>query len=550
MSILAMAVCLAGVAATLTAWHYARARQHRLVANEFDAQTRHLTGAVEREVDIFLGVLQSLGPLHSISDRISPRDFEEFARKGLQYQREVLGPFGFAQRIPLSVRADLESADPSNALHIVEPGAEGRLQEAGLRPEYFPLTYQNPEDGLRAPNGFDLAVLPGQAEALARMRMTGAPAMGATMGPTNDPSGFLICAPIQDPTAPEGAPGQLSGFTAAVLWPQDLLRRALDKTMARDLLVTIFDPRRGEPDRAPSSTLSFEAPLRMVDQAWRLRCEALPAFAAGRHSPLAWLVLAAGLAVTILLTLQILLLASRTARIEETVHQRTAELSAANRQLSEEMEERVRLENEVHAVTTREKQRIGQDLHDSLGQKLTGAMFLSRALAGQLPDAAEARDSAQKINAILKDAVAQVRRTARGLAPVDVGEDGLPQALRRLAEETCDVSNIACSFRSERPPRPATPDAATHLYHIAQEAVNNAMRHGGARDIAITLEPQGGHGLLVIADNGQGFAATAEPREGAGLRIMRHRARSIGGRLDIVSQPGGGVRVSCEFPTT
>lgn len=540
---LSQAVLAAGVIASVAGWNLSATRQQQVLRNEFNAQAGQLAGAVTREIGLFTSVLESLGELHNLSDRISSLDFEEFARKGLRHQAAVLGAFAFAQRIPLDVRAVLESGEDDQAMRFVEYGAEGRLQSAGLRPAYFPLTYQHPDEALHLPIGFDLATLPGQAEALQRMQESGRPALGAPISEEGR-SGYLACAPIltKDPTP------QLSGFTASILWPEQLLNRALSQTLAQGLSVSLYDPGLMRPPMEIPSLL-YEAPLRVVDQAWVFRCEATEDYHAAHASALPWIILGAGLALTLLLALQVSSLAARTALIEQTVQQRTAELSAANRQLAEEMEERLRLEQEIHDVTAREQQRIGQDLHDSLGQKLAGAVFLSRALAGQLPDEqAEARGNAEKINEILKDAVSQVRRTARGLTPVEVNENGLAQALRRLAEETCGVFNIACSFRAEGPAQVRKAVSATHLYHIAQEAVNNAIRHGQARDIAIVLRTGDQDGSLLVEDNGRGMADGYERSGGAGLRIMRHRAHSIGGRLDISARPGGGVRVTCQFP--
>lgn len=537
-----------GLGLTLAAWQLSSTRQARVLRTGFESEAHHLAGAFNREIDLFSDVLISLGELHTLSERISARDFEEFARKGLQHQVGILGSFAFAQRISIEVRAVLENAAEPEGLRVVEYGPEGRLQSAGARTDYFPLTYQNPEEALQLPDGFDVGSLPGQAQAIQRMADSGRPTLGAMIN-NGGRSGFLVGAPIfSEASATSAAPRALTGFTAAVLWPEDQMNRALQRTLVRGVAVTLYDP-VANPQVPSGAGLSFETPVNMVDQVWTLRCEAAPAYLSTHSSPVPWIVLGAGLAVTLLLTLQISSLAARTALIEQTVRERTAELSTANRHLAEEMDERLRLEQEIHDVTAREKRRIGEDLHDSLGQKLAGAVYLSRALVGQLPEEqAEARDSAGKINEILKDAVAQVRRTARGLAPVDVDENGLAQGLRRLAEETCDVYNIACSFRAEGPAQVRNAQAATHLYHIAQEAVNNAIRHGQARDIAVVLQTGEREGHLLIEDNGRGLAEGYERGGGAGLRIMRHRAQTIGGRLDLTARPGGGVRVACAFP--
>ena len=531
-------VLVAGLGLTAWAAHAARTREARRIEAEFRGEAQALARAVEREMALFTSVLASLGELHTLSEGISANDFAEFAGKGLLHQKEVLGPFGFAQRIPLEVRVALESpadADP-DALpqpFIVEWGAEG-LQPADLRPEYFPLTYQTAGEGIGLPLGFDLATLNGQREAIARMQAGGGPAIGAVMRAADPeaPAGFLVSAPI-------GAGEAFTGFTVARLWPQALLERALRQVRVSQVQVTLFDPVYGRPPAAASARYAGEWPVALADQAWVLRCEAGDDYRRGRASPAAALILAGGSAATLLLALVLGLLATRARAIERTVRERTAELELANRQLASEMDERARLEEAMHTAALREKQRIGQDLHDSLGQKLTGAVYLARSLAPALPDADQG--SMEKLVDLLKDSIGQVRRTARGLAPLEVGEDGLAPGLRRLAEETCDVFNIACSFREEGAPPALAAEAAVHLYHIAQEAVNNAIRHGGAREIRIELGPR----ALRIVDNGRGFDARATVA-GAGLRIMRHRAARAGATLDIQSTPGAGAVITVQ----
>lgn len=542
-----------GLLLTAVAWQAARVREERVVAARFQAEAEQVGRAAAWEMSLFSDVLLSLGTLHALSDRVTATDFEEFARKGLTHQKAVLGAFGFAQWIPASLRPALEepNADGVPARHLTEFDPEQGLQPAGDRAEYFPLTYQNPELGLGLPNGFDLATLPDAAPAIARMAASRLPALGPRTTEqirnpksenANDASGYFVFAPIfnEDET--------LSGFTTAILWPQDLLRRALDRTLARGVQITLYDPSVGSPPRTEGATLGREQPVLLADVPWVLRCEALPAYREVNASPLPWLALVAGLVVTLLLTWQTAGLVQRAARIEATVRERTAELQQANLRLADEMQARARLEVEIEETADREKRRLGHDLHDSLGQKLTGAVYLSKALAGTLDgEQAEARAAAEKINEILKDAVAEVRRTARGLAPVELGEGGLAQALHRLAEDTCSVYGLACSFRAEGDPVLREARMAAQLYHIAQEAVTNAIRHGAAREVSMVLAAQPPGGRLVIQDNGQGFTPATVAGEGAGLRIMRHRAASFGGQLQITSQPGAGTTVTCAF---
>ncbi len=532
---------LAGVLLSLSAWQFARGREARATALDFRRDAAQLARAVEWEARLYTDVLQSLGALHALSDRIEARDLEEFAGKGLQHPLAVLGPFGLAQKIPLSVRAALEG-DPAG-LRIVEPSEDGRLRVAGLRPLYFPLTYQYPAGGLRMPDGFDLAALPGNAAAIARLETNAAPALGEAVvdGSEGGRTLVFVLAPIR-----EGA--VLSGFSVAQLDPQALLHRALDRSFVRDLTVTLYDPARGAPEEAGPTRLALEQAVVLADRLWVCHAAAAPAYVARHRTPLPWIVLGAGLAVTLLLALQLQVLSARTTVIEQTVRERTAALTEANERLAAEMEERARLEAAVRDVAQEEQARIGRDLHDSLGQKLAGAVYMSRALAGQLAasDAGAAAD-AGAINEVLKDAVAQVRRTARGLAPVEIGEDGLAQALRHLAEEVCRMHPVACSFRQagSSPGGLNAPRVAAELYKVAQEAVNNAVRHGQPREVVIALDLA--ERVLTVEDDGTGLSPAASQTGGAGLRIMRHRARSLGGELSIAPRPPRGTTVRCTW---
>ncbi len=549
-----------GLVLTASAWHWARVREEREIAAGFQREADQLGRGAAWGINLFTEVLQSLGSLHALSDRVSAYDFEEFARKGLTHQKSVLGPFGFAQWIPAALRPALEEPGPDGQplRRLTEFDPAQGVRPAGERSDYFPLTYQHPESGLGLPNSFDLGTLPESAAAIQRMAASSTPTLGPRTltqirHPTSEnppspdsgepASGYFVYAPILN------ADATLSGFTVAVLWPQSLLRRALDRVMTKGIQITLFDPKAGIPPVDPAAAWRREEMLSLVDQPWVLRCEAMPTYVEAHATPLPWLAVFSGLVVTLLLAGQTRILVQRAARIEATVRERTAELQEANQRLAGEMKERVRLELELDEVADREKRRIGHDLHDSLGQKLAGAVYVSKALSASLgPEDAEARESAEKINEILKDAVAEVRRTARGLAPIEVGEEGLAQALHRLAEDACSVYGIACSFRAEGELRLRDARMAAQLYHIAQEALTNGVRHGGAREVSILLSSNAEGGRLSVCDNGQGFDPSATRFEGAGLRIMRHRSQTIGGQLTVESTPGAGTTVNCRFP--
>ena len=123
-------------------------------------------------------------------------------------------------------------------------------------------------------------------------------------------------------------------------------------------------------------------------------------------------------------------------------------------------------------------------------------------------------------------------------------------ALKRWAVEVEDVFSISCLFRCENPVLIHDAIMSTHLYRIAQEAVNNAMRHGHAREVLITLSANNGEGSLIIEDDGSGVREISTSQSGLGLQIMNYRARMIGGSLVVQRRKTRGTRVKCIFPLT
>jgi two-component system, LuxR family, sensor kinase FixL len=209
--------------------------------------------------------------------------------------------------------------------------------------------------------------------------------------------------------------------------------------------------------------------------------------------------------------------------------------------------ERKRLEREIIEASSREQQRIGQDLHDSLGQHLTGITFLAKVLERKLAGKSlgEAQEAAE-IGRLVMQALAQTRNLARGLFPAELERNGLVAALRELVtgiERTCSVK---CSLQADEKIAVQDNVLATHVFRIAQEAMNNAVKHGRARHIEVTLAPKGDRIELTVCDDGNGFGPEAK-MDGLGLRIMHYRARRIGGALEVATTEQGGTRVTCLF---
>lgn len=218
-----------------------------------------------------------------------------------------------------------------------------------------------------------------------------------------------------------------------------------------------------------------------------------------------------------------------------------------------DLTERRTLEREILDISERERVRIGHDLHDGLGQELSGTAMLSIALAQRLTDADSAPPSpaavaaaadAEQIADLIHESIRHTRELARGLCPLDMDEEGLPAAIRQLADRIARLPGVRCEC--QLPARVGVDSAvALHLHRIAQEAINNAVRHGKASLVTIRLFEEAGQLTLIVADDGIGIPDPAPPGNGLGLRLMRYRAKMIGGSVQISRNSPRGTVVTC-----
>lgn len=212
-----------------------------------------------------------------------------------------------------------------------------------------------------------------------------------------------------------------------------------------------------------------------------------------------------------------------------------------------DLSEQRRLEREVLQSSYDERSRIGRELHDGVGQQLTAIEMMCTALARQLKSP-KFIESANEIARYTRRAISHTRELAHGLSPVTLEAEGLMAALGDLARMTT-ATGVQCDFICPVPVPVHDSAAATHLHRIAQEAVNNALRHGSPSHIALRLEQQRKGIGLSIEDDGKGFPVETRESKGMGLRLIRYRARLIGAHLDIRSGEGKGVRIDCLLPS-
>jgi len=226
------------------------------------------------------------------------------------------------------------------------------------------------------------------------------------------------------------------------------------------------------------------------------------------------------------------------------VVKRAAEKLERERALASVRSALLESEKQLLSVSEEERQRIGADLHDNLGQQLTAIELLCHSLREDLSSQPVQETQMAQICRFLQEAVAQTRQLARGLMPVslDAGglTDGLAEMVRRMGQ-----GPVQCELVCTSPVEIRDICVANHLFRIAQEAVNNAMKHSKARKVAVSLSQDQGIVLLQIEDDGQGLSKSNEDTPGLGLQIMRHRANVIGATLETKSIPGKGVKVIC-----
>ncbi len=211
--------------------------------------------------------------------------------------------------------------------------------------------------------------------------------------------------------------------------------------------------------------------------------------------------------------------------------------------------ERHQLQRLVLDVGDQERQRIGRDLHDSLGGSLSGLAMLSKALEQRLlASGAEDAELAGEIASGIKDAIGQTRSIARGLCPVGLSSVGFLQGLQDFAHGVQRRSGVECSLQAPEEVSLREEFAAMHLFHIVAEATNNALRHGRPGEIRIIVSEKRSILTVSVEDDGVGMRQVSERSMGMGLRTMQYRADVIGARLEMGAVEPHGTRVSCILP--
>ena len=210
-----------------------------------------------------------------------------------------------------------------------------------------------------------------------------------------------------------------------------------------------------------------------------------------------------------------------------------------------DMTERMALEEEIINISEREQCRIGEELHDGLGQQLTAIELMCSSLQKDLPASLpELKEMTAQMRQFMREAIRQIRMLAHDLTGFEITTHGLPDALTRLAQTISLSGRVECRFVCPEPVSFRDTAVADHLYRITQEAVNNAVKHANASLVTIHLTQQEEVSLR-ISDDGKGFSNGLRLPTGMGLQVMKHRANRIGAQLKVESNAGQGVTVTC-----
>jgi two-component system, NarL family, sensor histidine kinase UhpB len=237
--------------------------------------------------------------------------------------------------------------------------------------------------------------------------------------------------------------------------------------------------------------------------------------------------------------------------LETRVRERTLDLSTANRQLQAALTERRRLEHELLEITEKERRRIGLDLHDDLGQKLSGVALMAKGLQLKLAkQGLTDSKEAGRIHKLIQEAMTHASNVAHDLATLDLKQNALPDALKQLASHAKSSFKISCRFEADENIPTLEANVVRQLYKITQEALTNAIKHGKTKRVGIALAKDSSKIFLTIRNSGVPFPSVVSQNAGMGLRIMNYRANLIDASIDIKPGRPDGTVITCTVPIT
>ena len=543
-------------------------RIHAAFVHEIDAYA----AAIDAQGHYDIAMLHSLKALFDASELVTRAEFNTFARSQLE-RYPSLTAVGWIPRVPAEARNEFERRVQEEGLpqfHITERHEQGQMIRAGARDDYYPIAFIEPLEGNQAALGFDLFSDLSRRDALCAGRDTGearATARITLVQEEGQQGAVQILLPIYDgsPASIAERRDSISGLISGVFRYRDLLSAAAPALLASDLIdmrLTDISTAEGAEvlyeKRNAAATLdpAYRYEKRLAPAAgrqWSLVATPSVAYVAGQRTMSAYLSLLVGALITGWLSFYLAKLGQQKRDVLREVGARTRELRVkrvalvkTNAVLKDEVARRRILQKRFADVIDHEQRRLGQELHDSLGQQVAVTTMLAQTLKQRLVTlAAKETKLLERLIASARTSQTQVRALSKGLLPVEIDCRGLEDALGELVDSTRGVSDADVGFDCDEGVFVEDSIAATHLFRIAQEALRNALEHGQSSRVMISLRHGKRGPVLTIRDDGKGLPDEGKMSHGAGLSIMHHRAELIGAGLDISSPHGEGTSVVC-----
>ncbi|MDA0989809.1 MAG: CHASE domain-containing protein [Verrucomicrobia bacterium] len=563
-------IVITGLVATRLYWDD-EARVRREFVHEVNAYAHAINGQVGKNV----AILRSLKAFFDSSDPVTRTEFHTFGSFLLAHYPSMIA-VEWIPRIEAGRRIAFEAAHASRGTgpdQIMEKDTKGRLIPAGPRAAYYPICYIEPLAGNEAAMAFDIGSHPTRRKAIEAARDTGearATERIRLVQETANHWGVVFLQPVYDgaPTTMAARQQALKGFVAGVIRVRDILEAATEATMLCHGMIhmALHDDVPGDTVVLAENdvgTARLVQPFRYEKRLnpaggrqWVLQAPPTAAYFSEGRSYLPVASVAIGLLITGWVVFNIVRFARENRRIERQVDARTNDvnqqaiaLATSNDKLTREVLRRRELQERFADVTDHEQRRLGQELHDSLGQQMAATAMLSESLhrrmaAAGAPDA----EPLWRLTEIIRTAQAQVRALSKALLPVEVDSRGLKAALDELICGARMLGKVAVTFHYDH--RVVLDDnvVATHLYRVAQEGLRHAMERSDVSAIAISVEHDNGGLMLNIRDDSVDPGTETLANLKAGLSTMMHRINLINGRLNITSVPGKGTRVTCFVP--
>ncbi len=546
------------------------------IREEFSHEIDSYASSITAQINEDIAVLYSLRALFDASDVVTRVEFQTFA-SFLLARYPSIRALGWVPRVSADERSTVEAQarnDGFPGFQISERRVRGGMVRAGPRDDLYPVYFIEPLADNHAALGYDLASDRIRREALQLARDTGeAHATGRirlVQEDTASGAAVLIFVPVYEgaSTSASARRDSICGVVSGVVPLYDLLAaaradaglselinvRILDET-ADDTTELLYESALGDSDLA--ATYRQESHLkRTAGRQWQLVATPSTAYVSERRANLPYISLLIGIIITAWLSYYVARMAHEQQRVEQQVHERTLDLqkqSAAlvesNAKQTQEIAERKLLQKQFADVVDHEQRRLGQELHDSLGQQIAVMAMMSQGLQRRVAaEDATAVDFLERLTESTQTAQAQVRALSKGLLPVEVDRGGLTEALEVLVASVKGLSDVDVLCRCEDDVVVGDDAVATHLYRIAQEALRNALEHGDVSRATISLSCDGSHLEMAIRDDGRGLGEKESISSGSGRSIMNHRADLIGATLEVETREGEGTSIVCRLP--